>query len=109
MPESGRRRRNRVSLYRRLIKGSWQEVSARDARRISLIMAVLVAIVVGTGAWELIELQNTLRQDVLRANRIVARIVARGLAAESDSAPTEDTVAELLGELELQAGPVHVF
>ena len=72
-------------------------------------MAVLVGLVVGTGAWELFELRNTLERDVLQSNRIVARIVARGLAAESDVV-TEENVDELLSELELQAGgPVHVF
>jgi hypothetical protein len=87
-----------------------QEISARDGRRISLLMAALVGLVVGTGAWELIELRNTLRGDVLQANRVVAQIVARGLAAESDAVLTEERVVDLLDELELQGGgPVHVF
>jgi PAS domain S-box-containing protein len=101
--------RERLPRYLRWIMGTWQEISARDARRVSLLMAVLVGLVVGTGAWELIELQNTLKQDVLQSNRIVARIVARGLAAEADVI-TQENVDELLDELELRpGGPVHVF
>ena len=98
--------RAKVPFYRKWISGTWQEISARDARRVSLLMAVLVGLVVGIGAWELIELRSTLRQDVLRSNGIVARIVARGLDAES-GVISEQSVEELLSELELQA--VHVF
>jgi PAS domain S-box-containing protein len=102
--------RERVPIYRRWISGTWHEISARDARRISLLMAALVGLVVGTGAWELIELRSTLRGDVLQANRVVAQIVARGIAAESDVVLTEERVNDLLDELELQGGgPVHVF
>lgn len=113
MPEQGpsfEPPRKKVPIHRRWLGSTWQEISARDARRVSLLLAVLVVLVVGTGAWELIELQNTLARDVLRANRVMARLVARGLDARPDVAPTEAGVTALLDALQLEGGgPVHVF
>jgi len=99
-----------MSLYRGRLVDKWHEISARDASRISILMAVLVGLVVGLGAWELIELRNTLTRDVFQANRVVARIVARGLHPGNEGVLDEAGVDELLTELVLEPGrPVHVF
>jgi PAS domain S-box-containing protein len=83
---------------------------APEARRGVILLAVISAVIIGTGVGQLIELRKAFRNDVLEENLIVAQVAATIAAGDPEAPIAADVITQRLGDIEVpDQGSLRVF